>query len=411
MTSGAFDQVPIDQITINRDARQRRELTGIEELARSLSRNGLIHPIVVRAEDSVLVAGERRLTAAKSLGWTHITVQFAENLSEEELKIIELEENVRRVDISWQDQCRAIEEYHNTRAAMEEGWNGTKTAAALDFTQSHISTCLQVAKALVKDERVAAAPKFSVARGIVQRNNERAKASVLAEIDNKPKPKIPLIHADFTEWMKSYEGPKFNFLHCDFPYGVGANKQAQGGNIASFGGYDDSADVFWSLVSSLEWATNNIVAESAHLQFWFSMDYYNETKERLTAMGWKVNPFPLIWHKSDNSGILPDFRRGPRRTYETAFLCSRGDRFIVSPVANSFAHAVTKDIHMSEKPVPMLKHFFRMFVDEYTVMLDPTAGSANSLKAATVLGANSVLGIEQNEEFYNRAKENFSAID
>jgi DNA modification methylase len=60
-------------------------------------------------------------------------------------------------------------------------------------------------------------------------------------------------------------------------------------------------------------------------------------------------------------------------------------------------------LHMSEKPVGMLKHFMGMMVDEYSNVLDPTAGSANSIKAARDLGAASVLGLEINTEFYDRA--------
>jgi DNA modification methylase len=146
--------------------------------------------------------------------------------------------------------------------------------------------------------------------------------------------------------------------------------------------------------------------------FWFSMDYYQETFDRLTKMGWKVNRFPLIWMKDDNTGILPDANRGPRRIYETAFFASRGDRKIVRAKSNAFSWAgKDKSIHMSEKPVPMLKHFMEMFVDEYSFVLDPTAGSANSLKAATVLGAGRVLGLERDEEFYNRAKEAYFNAD
>lgn len=62
---------------------------------------------------------------------------------------------------------------------------------------------------------------------------------------------------------------------------------------------------------------------------------------------------------------------------------------------------------MNEKPVPMLHHFMRMVCDKYSRVLDPTCGSANALKAATALGAPTVLGIERNEEFFNLATEHY----
>lgn len=176
------------------------------------------------------------------------------------------------------------------------------------------------------------------------------------------------------------------------------------------GGYDDRPEVYFELLDALDLSMENVVADTAHLMFWFSMDYYNFTFERLHAMGWNVNPFPLVWHKSDNTGILPDAKRGPRRTYETAFLAYRGEAFVSEVVANSFsAPAKAEDhIHMSQKPRVMLHHYFRMFVDEHTSMLDPTCGSGNSVVVAKDRGAKNVLGIEINEDFSNRAKENFN---
>ena len=63
------------------------------------------------------------------------------------------------------------------------------------------------------------------------------------------------------------------------------------------------------------------------------MRYFEYTKLTLREQGWKIDPFPMIWTRSDNAGIVPDHNRGGRRTYETAFLCHRGDRPIVRPVA------------------------------------------------------------------------------
>ena len=61
-----FRPVSIDLIIINREARQRKELPNLDELAASIQRSGLINPIVV-TEDFVLVAGERRFTACRDI--------------------------------------------------------------------------------------------------------------------------------------------------------------------------------------------------------------------------------------------------------------------------------------------------------------------------------------------------------
>ena len=414
MTSGEFKSVPLSFIQVNRDERQRRELKDIPLLAASIARIGLIHPPVVE-RDGTLRTGERRYTAVKSLGWSHIPVQFADELSPAEAQALELEENISRVDIEWQEECLAIAKYHSLRRSADPEWDEAKTADALGYAAKTVGDKMKVARELSGgNARIAEAPKYSVARGIAQRTAIRAASSVIAAATEfglaasaapTPSRRVPLLNEDFHDWSASYTGPRFNFIHCDFPYGVGADKHDQG-QASAMGGYADSPDVYWALLDTLSGSMANVVADSAHLIFWFSMDYYHETQQRLTAMGWTVNPFPLIWFKNDNTGILPDPTRGPRRIYETAFLASRGDRPVVRAKSNAFAHpGKDKSIHMSEKPVPMLRHFMEMTVDEHSRVFDPTAGSANALKAATGLGAPTVLGLERDPEFFARSTE------
>jgi DNA modification methylase len=108
--------------------------------------------------------------------------------------------------------------------------------------------------------------------------------------------------------------------------------------------------------------------------------------------------------KSDGAGILSDPARGPRRIYETCLFGSRGDRKITSAVANAYAASTDRSIdHLSPKPEPVLRHFFRMFIDKSSVVLDPTCGSGTALRAAEALEAAHVLGIEINKDFVERA--------
>lgn len=407
MTSGQFTSYSLDQIYVDRESRQRRSLEDIESQAQSMAEVGLINPIVIDRSGK-LIAGERRFMAAQSLGWTSISVQFIEDLPQDVVWQIELEENIRRKNLTWQDECEAIKKYHELKVRANPEWTQDDTAAALNASRTDITQKISVAKEIEKgNTRVAEAPKLSTAKNIVARTAARKRDSVIAELSDEPKIKEPpLLNADFLEWSASYDGPKFNFIHCDFPYGINADEHDQG-SAADQGGYADTFDLYESLIRGLEVSLDNVVAESAHIMFWFSMDYYEFTRNRLVEMGWTINSFPLIWFKSDNTGILPDPQRGPRRVYETAFFGSRGDRKIVGPVSNVCAHPSIKRIHMSEKPFGMLRHFMRMFTDEYSNVLDPTCGSANAIRVAESLGAASALGIERDKDFFEQARERF----
>lgn len=423
MTSGNFRSYPVADITVNRDERQRRELRGIDELAESMQRIGQINAIVID-QDGLLIAGERRYWSAVKLGWTHMTIQFAEDLSDYEKQAIELEENIKRENLPWQDEVAALERFHKLKVAHEPGWSQEQTADAVGLSRPEVSKKLQVASHMT-NEVVSKADRFSAALNIVQRNAERKKASVLdgvtAAIDDTIltpeeqaaapiEPEIPLLNVSFHDWQPAYDGPKFNLIHCDFPYGINvADTPRMDATIRDH--YEDSPDIYFSLLGRLCLAMDNVIAESAHLIFWHSMKFHADTLYALQDMGWKCNPFPLIWHKSDGSGIAPDPQRGPRQTYEAAIFASRGDRKITQEgcVANSFAYPGRRDgaIHASEKPYMMLRHFMRMVCDEYSLVLDPTCGSGNALKVAEDLGAPKVLGLEQLSEFYEIARDNW----
>ena len=434
MTSGTFTSYPIAAIIIDRANRQRRELRNIEELAASIAARGLINPVTITRE-GVLIAGERRYTACRSLGMTDIPAQFVDDLSEYELQCIELEENLKRENLTWQEEAAAIARLHELRTANEPGWTAEQTADEVGLSSRHVNRNLAVAKEMQTNEKVAAADKLSAAVNLVERSTSRRKANATASIaaafevpagepgsegdDDSGVPEevrksVPLINTSFHDWQPDYAGPRFNLIHCDFPYGINvADSPRQNAALADH--YDDSPDVYWQLLARLRDAMDNVVAESAHLIFWFSMDFYPETLALLRDMGWTVNPFPLIWHKSDNAGIAPDPQRWPRRTYETALVASRGDRKLTSvgPRSNSFAFPGNRDgaIHISEKPEPVLRHFLSMFCDEYSIVLDPTAGSGNAVKVAEQLGAMSVLGLELSEEFYEVAVANWETQD
>ena len=51
----------------------------------------------------------------------------------------------------------------------------------------------------------------------------------------------------------------------------------------------------------------------------------------------------------------------------------------------------------------MLRHFFRMTVDSHCRMLDPTMGSGWAVRVAEEMGAEYVLGLEIDEEFFQNS--------
>ena len=428
-----YQRLPVNSVIIERDKRQRREFT-TEDIEPSIKLRGVLQPIIVekRGEELYLIAGERRLTASRNLRLPDIPARFVTELSTSERKIIELEENLRRLDLPWKDEAIGLMDIHQTYVDMDPEWTQLKTADAIGMQPGNLSIALRVAEEIKAGNKIVLASNgIRPAYNAIARGESRRIGDVLNELLEGPAPapvkqaevihitpavKVhiePSIHkdsihnVDFLTWIDSYIGPPFPFVHCDFPYGIGLDKSAQA-NSHSYDAYEDSEDTYWKLLEAFCRNISKIMAPSSHLLFWLSSDIYRqyETLEFFRAHAPEIDfrPVPITWHKTDNRGILPDPKRGPRQVTETALIGSRGDRHIIKAVSNCYGAPTAKEFHQSEKPEPMLRHFFQMFVDEFTRMFDPTCGSGTSLRAAESLGAPDVVGLEINPEFCEGAR-------
>jgi ParB family chromosome partitioning protein len=111
-------EVRLDEIRPSpHQPRRRFEPEGIAALAESLERHGLLQPVVVRrgegGEGWELVAGERRLRAARHLGWATIPALMAGG-DPEELALIE---NIQREDLHPLEEAVAV-----TRLMQRHGY-------------------------------------------------------------------------------------------------------------------------------------------------------------------------------------------------------------------------------------------------------------------------------------------------
>ncbi len=114
--------IPIEEIST--DGRVRKDMGNLRSLADSMARHGLLHPIVLQ-KDGMLIAGQRRIEAAKLLGWIHIpatTIEIADLLSAER------DENTERKDFTPSEAVeigRMIEEHERPLAAARKGRRGS----------------------------------------------------------------------------------------------------------------------------------------------------------------------------------------------------------------------------------------------------------------------------------------------
>ena len=102
-------QVPIADIIVKR--RIRKEMGDLEALADSMNHIGQISPIVI-TEKNVLLAGGRRLEAAKRLGWRTINAIIAKLPDGVTMLEVEIEENKQRRDFTPEESARAMKKLY-----------------------------------------------------------------------------------------------------------------------------------------------------------------------------------------------------------------------------------------------------------------------------------------------------------
>jgi ParB family transcriptional regulator, chromosome partitioning protein len=103
-----FREIPIGSIRPNRyQPRKTFREEEIAELKASLAENGLLQPLTVRADADgfELIAGERRLRAATSLGWTHIPA-IIKKIDDKAALTLALVENLQRTDLNAMEEAQ-----------------------------------------------------------------------------------------------------------------------------------------------------------------------------------------------------------------------------------------------------------------------------------------------------------------
>ena len=124
-TSRAF-KLPIESIQHNpHQPRQDFDADELKRLAESITSHGLLQPIVVRLKNGgyQLIAGERRLRAARLAGWTEVPVSIvdADERQTAELAIVE---NLQRKDLNALEKAACFQRYLDEYGGTQEDLAG-----------------------------------------------------------------------------------------------------------------------------------------------------------------------------------------------------------------------------------------------------------------------------------------------
>jgi ParB family transcriptional regulator, chromosome partitioning protein len=137
------NEIPTDRLT--RDPSQPREIfdeASLQELVESIESLGVLQPVRVRWDEElgmyVVIAGERRLRAAKMAGLKSIPCVVQEGeLTESQRLVEQLAENIIRADLQPVEQARAF------RRLMDlNGWSARQLAREMHIADANVVRAL-----------------------------------------------------------------------------------------------------------------------------------------------------------------------------------------------------------------------------------------------------------------------------
>lgn len=152
----------IDEIIVK--DRIRKDAGGMMELINDIKANGLINPVTVNT-DHVLLAGYRRLSACKALGWTEIPVHMVSTENEEQELRVEISENEVRKEFTMTerlDYARRLQRIESIKAEerMKSGKpNPTPNSAEGGETRDKVAASIGIGHDTLRKAQVIAENK------------------------------------------------------------------------------------------------------------------------------------------------------------------------------------------------------------------------------------------------------------
>lgn len=412
--------IRISRITVPQD-RQRQEFDEQElvELGNSISGPaGLLHPLVVVpvGEGYQLVAGERRLRAIKTLvdlGGTytyngtqvpadHVPCSIlASGLPRDDLEEAELHENIKRKDLTWQEQVAATDRLHKLRlrqrgAEHTVAKTGAEVAKLPAGTTSPSATnaartALVIAEHLLDKDVAGAASQKEALKVIERKARAKENALLAASVGEIKSPHTLLVGS-----CLSVEIPQANYsvLLTDPPYAMGADQFADGGGaVIADHAYKDDPAVFDQVVLPALARATLFCAPAAHAYVFCDHERFAALKVHMRSLGWNVFRTPLIWVKDNGRVPLPE--HGPRRLYECILYAYRGGRKVNYIGGDVLTFPADKNLGMSaQKPVALYAELLARSVRPADWVLDPFCGTGPIFPAASKHACRAV-GIEE----------------
>ena len=420
--------VPVEKIKFG--DRTRVEYGRMEELIESIKEKGILQPITI-SSDYTLLAGGRRLTAAKAAGLKEIPCLIRSTKEDAKLDALEVEliENAFREDFTFQERAAHIKKLHDYCTSQQMDWSLRKTAQLLNRDKMGVHRDLQVAAAIEKIPELANAKTQDEVLKPLKKMSERAAVDELARrqatrIDMEPDDRKSMFlkiatHnyrvGDFFAASKDFAtGGMIHFIELDPPYAIDLN-QVKGGAGQRAETKTTSGKAVTDLAKNYNeirredypgWfgrmakETYRVANRDAWMICWFGPTHFTMVKEALIAAKWQVNDIPGIWVKPGGQTAAPEYNLAS--AYEPFFICRKGQPVLVKRGrSNVFDYTPTagqKKYHPTERPLALMQELLATFCIPSQVVLVPCLGSGVTLRACYLHGMKG-LGFDLSDQY------------
>lgn len=395
-----------------RAGRIRDDLGDLQELIDSIQKRGLLHPLVLD-DENYIVAGFRRYLALRFLKWSTIPFIRKKNLSEVDRLAIEIEENTRRKQFTWQEEAKGKERLHAlmvsvhgpaiARSKSNTGWTIEDTANMLGESKGKVVEDLRLAK-YTEHQVVGQRQSRIEAIRTVKRMEEIETMTVVAAAmtlsltpgqDTQPgRASVPegtfsfgrVIQDDCVHAMESLQDDSFDLIFTDPPFGIGIDKARWEGVSLQHTYVDPDQLPLQATLRLMLKQAFRVLRPGRYMFMFCPAEFTGEWRSLMAEKGFNVMPRPLIWYKL--RGSLTDSFTQFAPAYET-FLCAwKGDtrRPFSKPNADVFAYArPIERWHKLERAPGVLNDIIETTTAPGEIVLDPFCGGGSTLAASARL--------------------------
>lgn len=394
-----MELIPVDSIKVPK-GRVRHQFPEDEHqaLMESIYSVGILQPLLVQEDGITLLAGERRLRALRNIYADGGQVKFdgkfipeghaptvrANEQDAASYLEAELHENTKRQQLTWQEQAAAEKALHELRKAQNPKQTIQQTTREIGLSPgaaSGVSDDLILADHL-DDEDIAKAPTRKEAMKVLTKKLERGWREGLAKQFSTQEDTSGKLHqGDLRDLMPKLQADHFAVIIADPPYGVNADEFANQKAVRH--DYEDSEKASDDLYQTIAFEGFRVCARASHMYLFCDVRRFARIRQMVEACGWKVWPWPFIWFRGSNIGIVPWPRTGPRRTYEAILFAVKGERPVnkIAPDVLDIPHDSSVE-RAAHKPVALYQELLDRSVLPGAHVLDPCCGTGPIFTAA-----------------------------